>query len=422
MFIDKTDIYVKAGNGGNGCVSFRREKYVAKGGPDGGDGGRGGTVIFTADPGENTLVKFKYRRKFVAENGADGQKRKFFGKSGADLYIPVPPGTVIRDRDTGLVIRDMSDGAPFTVARGGKGGWGNTHFATATRQVPRFARSGRAGEERNLTLELKMLADVGLVGYPNVGKSTLLSRISDAHPKVANYHFTTLSPNLGVVSYGEESFVVADIPGLVEGASDGVGLGHDFLRHIDRCRLIVHVVDISASERPDPLGDLLLINRELAAFSETLAAKPQIIAVNKTDLGYDEAQLERVAAYAAEKGCRLCRISAEAALGVEELVTAMAETLRTLPPITVYETEYEPESAAAADPSAVTVTKENGVYVVSGDWAERLVASVNFDDSESLQYFQRALRSAGVIDKLEQAGIEEGDTVELYGLEFDFYF
>ena len=316
----------------------------------------------------------------------------------------------------------MSDGAPFTVARGGKGGWGNTHFATATRQVPRFARSGRAGEERNLTLELKMLADVGLVGYPNVGKSTLLSRISDAHPKVANYHFTTLSPNLGVVSYGEESFVVADIPGLVEGASDGVGLGHDFLRHIDRCRLIVHVVDISASERPDPLGDLLLINRELAAFSETLAAKPQIIAVNKTDLGYDEAQLERVAAYAAEKGCRLCRISAEAALGVEELVTAMAETLRTLPPITVYETEYEPESAAAADPSAVTVTKENGVYVVSGDWAERLVASVNFDDSESLQYFQRALRSAGVIDKLEQAGIEEGDTVELYGLEFDFYF
>ena len=410
MFIDKTDIYVKAGNGGNGCVSFRREKYVAKGGPDGGDGGRGGNVIFTVDPGENTLVKFKYRRKFAAENGADGQKRKFFGKSGEDLYIPVPPGTIIRDRDSGRIIKDMSDGEPFVVAHGGKGGWGNTHFATATRQVPRFARSGRAGEERNLTLELKMLADVGLVGYPNVGKSTLLSRISSARPKVANYHFTTLSPNLGVVGYGEESFVVADIPGLVEGASDGVGLGHDFLRHIERCRLIVHVVDISASERPDPLGDLLLINGELAAFSDALAAKPQIIAVNKTDLGYDEANLERVAAYAKERGYRLCKISAEAFLGVSELVTAMAEA------------EYEPESVAAADPSAVTVSKENGVYVVSGDWAERLVASVNFDDSESLQYFQRALRSAGVIDKLEQAGIEEGDTVELYGLEFEFYF
>ena len=420
MFIDKTDIYVKAGNGGNGCVSFRREKYVAKGGPDGGDGGRGGNVIFTVDPGENTLVKFKYRRKFAAENGADGQKRKFFGKSGEDLYIPVPPGTIIRDRDSGRIIKDMSDGEPFVVAHGGKGGWGNTHFATATRQVPRFARSGRAGEERNLTLELKMLADVGLVGYPNVGKSTLLSRISSARPKVANYHFTTLSPNLGVVGYGEESFVVADIPGLVEGASDGVG--HDFLRHIERCRLIVHVVDISASERPDPLGDLLLINGELAAFSDALAAKPQIIAVNKTDLGYDEANLERVAAYAKERGYRLCKISAEAFLGVSELVTAMAEELRTLPPITVYEAEYEPESVAAADPSAVTVSKENGVYVVSGDWAERLVASVNFDDSESLQYFQRALRSAGVIDKLEQAGIEEGDTVELYGLEFEFYF
>ena len=244
----------------------------------------------------------------------------------------------------------MSDGEPFVVAHGGKGGWGNTHFATATRQVPRFARSGRAGEERNLTLELKMLADVGLVGYPNVGKSTLLSRISSARPKVANYHFTTLSPNLGVVGYGEESFVVADIPGLVEGASDGVGLGHDFLRHIERCRLIVHVVDISASERPDPLGDLLLINGELAAFSDALAAKPQIIAVNKTDLGYDEANLERVAAYAKERGYRLCKISAEAFLGVSELVTAMAEELRTLPPITVYEAEYEPESVAAAEP------------------------------------------------------------------------
>lgn len=422
MFTDRAKVFIKSGDGGNGHVSFRRELYVPNGGPDGGDGGRGGNVIFTVDPGENTLVKFKYRRKFAAENGADGQKRKFFGKSGEDLYIPVPPGTIIRDRDSGRIIKDMSDGEPFVVAHGGKGGWGNTHFATATRQVPRFARSGRAGEERNLTLELKMLADVGLVGYPNVGKSTLLSRISSARPKVANYHFTTLSPNLGVVGYGEESFVVADIPGLVEGASDGVGLGHDFLRHIERCRLIVHVVDISASERPDPLGDLLLINGELAAFSDALAAKPQIIAVNKTDLGYDEANLERVAAYAKERGYRLCKISAEAFLGVSELVTAMAEELRTLPPITVYEAEYEPESVAAADPSAVTVAKENGVYVVSGDWAERLVASVNFDDSESLQYFQRALRSAGVIDKLEQAGIEEGDTVELYGLEFEFYF
>lgn len=422
-FVDKVTITVRAGDGGNGAVTFHREKYVAAGGPDGGDGGRGGDIIFEVDDNMSTLMDFRYKRKYVAANGADGQNKRCSGRVGESLRIRVPRGTLLRDADSGAIMHDMSSGEPFVAARGGRGGWGNQHFATPTRQVPRFAKPGLPGESHTILLELKLLADVGLVGFPNVGKSTLLSVVSKAHPKIANYHFTTLFPNLGVVYVTEgTSFVMADIPGIIEGASDGAGLGHDFLRHIDRCRLIVHVVDISASERPDPLGDLLLINRELAAFSETLAAKPQIIAVNKTDLGYDEAQLERVAAYAAEKGCRLCRISAEAALGVEELVTAMAETLRTLPPITVYETEYEPESAAAADPSAVTVTKENGVYVVSGDWAERLVASVNFDDSESLQYFQRALRSAGVIDKLEQAGIEEGDTVELYGLEFDFYF
>lgn len=421
MFIDKTDIYVKAGNGGNGCVSFRREKYVAKGGPDGGDGGRGGNVIFTADPGENTLVKFKYRRKFVAENGADGQKRKFFGKSGADLYIPVPLGTVIRDRDTGLVIRDMSDGAPFTVARGGKGGWGNTHFATATRQVPRFARSGRAGEERNLTLELKMLADVGLVGYPNVGKSTLLSRISDAHPKVANYHFTTLSPNLGVVSYGEESFVVADIPGLVEGASDGVGLGHDFLRHIDRCRLLIHLVDVSGSEGRDPVEDFEAINAELAQYNADLASRPQLVAANKCDLlepGSDN--LERLRAHVEAKGLKLFELSAASTQGTRELMRAAAGELAHLPPVIVYEPDYvppEPEIGTAED---VQIRRDGDMWTVEGDWLAKLVATVNFSDYESRMYFDRCLRSAGIFDRMEAMGVQNGDTVSIYDIEFEY--
>ena len=420
MFIDKATIYIKAGDGGNGCVSFRREKYVSHGGPDGGDGGKGGDVIFVCDEGKNTLLDFKYRRKFVAPNGENGMSKKFFGKSGEDLVIPVPRGTVLRDPETGLVIHDMSDGLPFTAAKGGKGGWGNVHFATPTRQAPRFAKSGLPGGERNITLELKMLADVGLVGFPNVGKSTLLSEVSAARPKIANYHFTTLSPNLGVVTVYEKSFVMADIPGLIEGASEGLGLGHDFLRHIDRCRLILHIFDISASERPDPLEDIKKINSELYKYSPELASRPQILVGNKMDLGYSESDLERIKKYAAERGWELFLISGIISEGVPELMKAAAALLETLPPIARYEEEYvEPEEKTGF---GVEVSKEDGVYCVKGEWLIRLCNDINFDDYESLQYFQRVLRDKGVISALEAAGIQEGETVDIYGIEFDFMY
>ena len=420
MFIDKVTIYIKAGDGGNGCVSFRREKYVAKGGPDGGDGGRGGNVVFVVDEGENTLLNFKYRRKFVAQNGGDGMAKKFYGKSGEDLVIPVPRGTILRDSESGLVIHDMSDGLPYIAAKGGKGGWGNTHFATPTRQVPRFAKSGTKGGEKNITLELKMLADVGLVGFPNVGKSTLLSEVTSARPKIANCHFTTLSPNLGVVTVYDKSFVMADIPGLIEGASDGLGLGHDFLRHIDRCRLILHVFDISASEREDPLGDILSINAELRKYSPELASRPQILVANKIDLGYSEEHLERVKAYAESNGCELFLISGGLCEGVPELMKAIAQKLNELPPIVYYEEEYV-ETPVENDFS-VTVEYADGIYNVIGEWLIRLCNDINFDDFESLQYFQRVLRDKGVIKALEDAGIEEGETVSIYGIEFEFYF
>ncbi len=420
MFIDKVNIYVKAGSGGNGCVSFRREKYVAKGGPDGGDGGRGGDVVFVADEGKNTLLDFKYKRKFVAENGADGAGRKFHGKNGKNLEIPVPLGTVIRDTASGQIIHDMSDGIPFVVAKGGKGGWGNIHFATATRQVPRFAKSGLPGRERELTLELKMLADVGLVGFPNVGKSTLLSEVSSARPKIANYHFTTLSPNLGVVSVYDDNFVIADIPGLIEGASDGLGLGHEFLRHIDRCRLILHIFDISASEREDPLEDIIKINSELEKYSIDLASRPQILVGNKIDLEYTEENVNRITEYAAKKGYEFVLISGGLGEGVSELMKKVAKTLKQLPPLTKYEAEYE-DVVEAVDMS-VSVAVDNGIYTVTGAWLIRLCNDINFDDYESLQYFQRVLRDRGVIDALEQAGIQEGDTVSMYGIEFEFMY
>ena len=420
MFIDKVTIYIKAGDGGNGCVSFRREKYVSHGGPDGGDGGKGGNVVFVCDEGKNTLLDFKYRRKFVAPNGQSGMAKKFFGKSGEDLVISVPRGTVLRDPDTGKVIHDMSDGEPFVAAKGGKGGWGNTHFATSTRQAPRFAKSGLPGGERNITLELKMLADVGLVGFPNVGKSTLLSEVTAARPKIANYHFTTLSPNLGVVTVYEKSFVMADIPGLIEGASDGLGLGHDFLRHIDRCRLILHLFDISASERPDPLEDIIKINEELYKYSPELASRPQILVANKIDNGYSEEHLEKVKEYAAEKGWELFLISGIISEGVPELMQATAKMLDTLPPIARYEEEYV-EQEEKVD-FGVTVDIEDGIYAVKGEWLIRLCNDINFDDYESLQYFQRVLRDKGVIEALENAGIKEGETVDIYGIEFDFMY
>ncbi len=420
MFIDKVDIFVKAGKGGNGCVSFRREKYVAKGGPDGGDGGKGGNVIFMPDEGMNTLLDFKYHRKFVAENGADGMAKKFHGKNGADLVIRVPVGTVVRDTDSGLIIHDMSDGLPYTVASGGKGGWGNVHFATPTRQVPRFAKSGLEGGERNVTLELKMLADVGLVGFPNVGKSTLLSEVSSARPKIANYHFTTLSPNLGVATVYEKSFLMADIPGLIEGASEGLGLGHDFLRHIDRCRLILHIFDISASERPSPVEDIKKINEELEKYSPELASRPMILVGNKIDMGYTDEHFEEVKEFADSLGCELFLISGGLCEGVPELMKAVAKKLDELPPLVYYEQEYvEPEEVYTTE---VSVTVEDGVYVVEGEWLIRLCNDINFEDYESPQYFQRVLRDKGVIDALEKAGVQEGDTVNIYGIEFDFMY
>jgi len=422
MFLDKVDIYVKAGDGGNGCVSFHREKYISHGGPDGGDGGKGGDVIFMVDEGVNTLLAFKYRRKFVAQNGADGKNKKFAGKSGEDIIIRVPPGTIIRDKATGKILKDMSDNEPFVAARGGKGGWGNVHFATPTRQAPRFAKSGLPGEEKYLTLELKMLADVGIVGFPNVGKSTLLSLISSARPKIANYHFTTLSPNLGVVSVYDQNFVVADIPGLIEGAAEGAGLGHDFLRHIERCRLILHLFDISASEREDPLDDIQKINSELQKYSPELASRPQILAGNKIDIGYDKETLERIQAFAAEKNYALHLISGATGEGVDELIKAVALKLKELPPLKKFESEVVEEDYSEPKPREIKISVVNNVYKVEGEWLKKVVGSVNFYDYESLQYFQRVLKNSGVIEQLEKAGIQEGDTVEIYGMEFDFIF
>ena len=421
VFIDQVTIHIKAGKGGNGSVSFRREKYVSHGGPDGGDGGRGGSIVFIADTGKNTLLDFKYRRKFAAENGADGAARKFMGKYGADLEIPVPVGTVIRDAESGLVIHDMAEGERFVAAKGGKGGWGNTHFATATRQTPRFAKEGLAGEETDVTLELKMLADVGFVGYPNVGKSTLLSVISSAKPKVANYHFTTLSPNLGVISVYDKTFVAADIPGLIEGASEGAGLGHDFLRHVDRCRLILHIFDMAGSERPDPMEDILKINKELEQYSPELASRPQILVGNKIDLGYDEAKYEEIKAYAEQRGWQLFLIAGEIDEGVPELLKAVAAKLDTLPPIKVYEPEYVAKEPEKEDTS-VEITRSGDTFFVKGEWLTGLIRKTDFDDYESLQYFEKVLREKGVIDALEKAGIDEGNTVNIYDVEFDFLF
>jgi len=364
-------------------------------------------------------LDFKNRRKFKAADGDNGQGRKFSGKSGADLKIPVPRGTVIKDME-GRVIHDMSDGQPYIAAKGGRGGWGNTHFATATRQVPRFAKNGYDGEYKEIILELKMLADVGLAGFPNVGKSTLLSKISAANPKVADYHFTTLSPNLGVVKVYEKSFVVADIPGLIEGASEGLGLGHDFLRHIDRCRLILHIFDISASEREDPLEDIKKINKELKKYSPRLASRPQILVGNKIDTGYDKEPLARIKRYAARKGQKVFLMSGLTGEGVGELMKYTAELLDTLPPLTTYDSEIVEAREVDFTDRSVEIKREGDVYHVYGDWIKRVCGGVNFDDRESLMFFQRVLKNSGVIEALENAGIKDGDTVEIYGIEFDF--
>ena len=419
MFIDQVKIYIKAGNGGNGCVSFHREKYVARGGPDGGDGGRGGNIVFEIDEGTNTLLDFRYHRKFIAQNGADGKSSKFHGKSAEDLIIKVPAGTLIRDGETGQIIKDMSDCGPYIALKGGNGGWGNTHFATATRQIPRFAKAGQKGGEKEVTLELKMLADVGFVGMPNVGKSSLLSMISAARPKIANYHFTTLSPMLGVVSAGEgKGFVAADIPGLIEGASEGAGLGLSFLRHVDRCRLLLHVVDVAGSEGRDPIEDIKIINAELRGYSEDLAARPQIIIANKCDLLTEEHDLSAFEQFVRENGWELYYLSAATGEHVKELVYHVADRLAMLPPLTVYEPEFV-EAEKTSD-RTFTVRRENELWVVEGDWFEMLIESTNFDDRESLNHFEKTLREAGLYDTLRQKGCEDGDTVSVCGVEFDF--
>ncbi len=427
MFIDQVIIDIKAGDGGNGAISFRREKYVAAGGPDGGDGGKGGNIVFRVDEGSNTLLAFRYKRKFIAENGENGKACKMHGKNGEDVVILVPPGTLLKNADTGRIIYDMSENGEYIAAHGGRGGWGNRHFATPTRQIPRFAKNGTKGEAMRLTLELKMLADVGLVGFPSVGKSSILSRISSAKPKIAAYHFTTLSPNLGVVSLGEgRGFVAADIPGLIEGASDGLGLGHDFLRHVDRCRLILHVVDISREEGRDPVEDIQKINTELERYSPALASRPQIVVANKSDmvlLEYED-YVKDFERYVKETlGAPLVYVSAVTGEGLDEMVKLTERTLKDLPPITVYEPEISEEEsvlAASVGERETVIRKEGDVYFVEGEWIYNLMGQINFGDYESMNFFQRVLKKQGVFDMLREAGIKDGETVNMYDFEFEF--
>ena len=420
-FIDIATIWLHAGKGGDGAVSFHREKFVAAGGPDGGDGGRGGDIIFVADDHLSTLMDFRYKRKYVAPEGGKGGASLCHGKNAENLVIKVPLGTVIKDAESGLVIADLSDHTPVTIAKGGRGGYGNAHFATPTRQIPKFAKPGMPGEDLQVTLELKLIADVGLIGFPNVGKSTLISTISAAKPKIANYHFTTLVPTLGVVSVGEgASFVCADIPGLIEGASEGVGLGHDFLRHVERCRLILHVVDVSGSEGRDPIADYDTIQGELERFREDLAERPQIVVANKCDMAEPE-QIARFRQYIEEKGLPFYEISAATTQGTAELVQATAALLQTLPPILQYEAEApSPEELAENAHGKFEIEVEDGVYYVNAPWLEPILRTVNMEDYSSLQYFQRVLRSSGIIDALEEQGIQEGDTVDILGFAFDF--
>ena len=421
MFVDIAKIFIKAGDGGDGAVAFHREKYVASGGPDGGDGGRGGNIVFVADDNLSTLADFRYKRKYVAAKGENGRGARCNGKKAEDLVIRVPRGTLVKEVSSGRILADISDKEPVIVAKGGKGGWGNTHFATPTRQTPRFAKPGQPGEEYEVQLELKLLADVGIVGFPNVGKSTLISVVSQAKPVIADYHFTTITPVLGVVRMGSESsFVMADIPGLIEGAGDGVGLGHQFLRHVERCRLLVHMVDVSGSEGRDPKEDFRIINEELEKFNPELAKRPMIVAGNKCDLTEDET-VEDFRKFVEEKGYKFFPIMAAIDYQTEPLLKEIQEQLSKLPPITRYEAEPAPmPPAEEIGVQDIKVTNHGGVYFVEADKLLRVLRMIDFSDSDSVQYFQRVLISSGVIDALRQAGIQEGDTVSLYDFEFEF--
>lgn len=422
MFIDKAKIFIKAGKGGNGAISFHREKYVAAGGPDGGDGGKGGDVVFVVDDNLATLADFRYKRKYSAPNGEGGKGGRCNGKKGQDLEIKVPRGTIIREANSKAVMADMSKTERFVAAKGGKGGWGNMHFATSTRQVPRFAKPGVPGEEWEVSLELKLLADVGLVGYPSVGKSSLISVVSQAKPKIGDYHFTTLVPNLGVVSMGEgNSFVIADIPGLIEGASEGVGLGHQFLRHVERCRMLIHIVDVSGSEGRNPIDDFEKINEELKKFNPDLAERPMIVAGNKIDMAEPE-QIEEFKKYVNDKGYEYYSICAPIMEGTKELMNVTWNMLKELPPIKEYEVEEIPlESLIPEDDNSFKITQEDeGYYLVEAKWFPRVLKGIDVTDYEALQYMQRVLEKSGVFDALREKGIQEGDIVSLYNIEFEY--
>ena len=423
MFVDQAKIYIKAGDGGDGAVSFHREKYVAAGGPDGGDGGKGGDIVFVVDDNISNLIDFRYKRKYVAEKGQNGGAKNCSGRNAPDLVVKVPRGTVVREIKRGRILADLSTDETAVIAHGGKGGRGNAHFATSTRQIPKFAKPGFRGDEYEVMLELKLIADVGLVGFPNVGKSTLISVVSAAKPKIANYHFTTLTPVLGVVKIEEgKSFVMADIPGLIEGASEGVGLGHEFLRHVERCRLIVHVIDVSGSEGRDPIEDFKAINHELENFSMELAEAPQIVAANKSDMATPE-QIERLRNYVEDQGLLFYEISAATTKGTKELMYGVWERLSVLPPVKQF--EAQPLTQEELDDKLISkkdfrVTVEDGVYFVEADWLLDILRTANMDDYSSLQYFQNVLRTSGIIDKLEEMGIEEGDTVSIFDFEFEY--
>ncbi len=422
-FIDTATIWLHAGKGGDGAVTFHREKYVAAGGPDGGDGGRGGDIIFVADDNLSTLMDFRYKRKYTAPNGENGRAKRQSGADADDLVIRVPRGTVLKEAESGLVIADLSGDQPVVVARGGRGGWGNSHFATPTRQIPKFAKPGLPGEDLHVQLELKVIADVGLIGFPNVGKSTLISILSAARPKIANYHFTTLTPVLGVVRVGpEQSFVCADIPGLIEGAAQGVGLGHDFLRHVERCRLLLHVVDVSGCEGRDPKQDFEQINRELAGFSAELAQRPQIVLGNKCDIATEE-QVADFRAFVEAKGLTFLPISAATRQGVDGLPALVYNRLQDLPPIKVYEPEYKRPDRSAEPTRPFTVTRTGDhEFTVDAPWLERILAGTNVEDYESLQYFQTQLGDSGILDELVAQGVEEEDTIKIGEYEFDYLY